>query len=80
MAPKLFLQVVPEPKAGKNRAHIDLVADDYQAELDRLTGLGARLLRDNTTPDGRRAARPGAYWFDLNRNSAARRTASAFLG
>jgi len=56
VAPKLFLQVVPEPKAGKNRAHIDLVADDYQAELDRLTGLGARLLRDNTTPDGRPSA------------------------
>ena len=37
----LFLQVA-EPKAGKNRLHLDLSCDDQDAEVDRLVGLGAR--------------------------------------
>ncbi|HEX7165406.1 MAG TPA: VOC family protein [Acidimicrobiales bacterium] len=40
----LFLRV-PEPKAGKNRIHLDLVSEspEHQAEVvDRLVGLGAR--------------------------------------
>ena len=55
-APKLFLQVVPEPKAGKNRTHVDLVAEDYADELERLKGLGASVLATNRTPDGKASA------------------------
>ena len=41
--PRVLFQLVPEPKAGKNRLHLDLrVGEDGQeAEVARLTGLGA---------------------------------------
>ncbi len=42
--PRLFFQLVPESKAGKNRVHLDLASSDPEAELDRLTALGARVL------------------------------------
>ena len=34
---------VPEPRVGKNRLHLDLYAEDQQAEVDRLLKLGAKL-------------------------------------
>jgi catechol 2,3-dioxygenase-like lactoylglutathione lyase family enzyme len=43
--PRLFLQRVPEPKSGKNRLHIDVSVPDLEAEAERLTGLGATVLR-----------------------------------
>jgi Glyoxalase-like domain len=39
--PRLFFQLVPERKQVKNRLHLDLVAADVDAEIERLTGLGA---------------------------------------
>lgn len=42
--PRLFLQLVGEPKPGKNRAHVDVQVPDEQAAVDRLVGLGARVL------------------------------------
>ena len=40
----LFFTEVPEPKAGKNRVHVDLVADEgVDDEVIRLEGLGATL-------------------------------------
>lgn len=36
----LFLEV-DEPKAGKNRLHLDFRPDDQAAEVERLIGLGA---------------------------------------
>ncbi|MFC0625271.1 VOC family protein [Kribbella deserti] len=42
--PRFFFQQVPEAKSVKNRMHIDLSADDVTLEVDRLTGLGARLI------------------------------------
>ena len=54
--PRLYFQRVPEPKAGKNRLHLDLnvggghaarLAERQQrveAEVERLTALGAREL------------------------------------
>ncbi|MEO3871184.1 VOC family protein [Nonomuraea sp. B12E4] len=42
--PRLWFQRVPERKVVKNRLHLDLRADDLDSELDRLIGLGARLL------------------------------------
>lgn len=35
------LQLVPEPREGKNRLHLDLYAEDQMAEVERLEGLGA---------------------------------------
>jgi Glyoxalase-like domain len=42
--PRLFCQLVLEPRTGKNRVHLDLRADDPEAEVERLTGLGATVL------------------------------------
>ncbi|MFK4106777.1 VOC family protein [Streptomyces sp. NPDC019531] len=39
--PRLFFQLVPEAKSVKNRVHIDLLAVDPEAEIRRLTALGA---------------------------------------
>jgi Glyoxalase-like domain len=39
--PRFFFQRVPEAKSVKNRVHLDLLAADPQAEILRLTGLGA---------------------------------------
>ncbi|MEU5874957.1 VOC family protein [Glycomyces sp. NPDC047369] len=43
---RLLFQVVPEPKTVKNRLHLDLHygPDNYEAEADRLEGLGATRL------------------------------------
>ena len=54
--PKLFLQVVPEPKSGKNRAHVDLVVEDFASELERLQVLGASVISTSTTPAGKPSA------------------------
>ncbi len=42
--PKLLLQRVPEPKAIKNRMHIDNETPDIEREATRLEGLGAARL------------------------------------
>jgi predicted enzyme related to lactoylglutathione lyase len=42
--PVFLLQQVPEPKAGKNRMHLDLHPDDLDAEIERLSELGATRL------------------------------------
>jgi len=41
-APPVLLQQVPEPKAGKNRMHLDIVVTDIEAEVHRLQTLGAQ--------------------------------------
>ena len=41
VSPPLVLQGVPEPKAGKNRMHLDVHVDDLAAEVVRLEDLGA---------------------------------------
>lgn len=45
---RLLFQQVPEPKAGKNRVHLDLIvgADRRDAEVARLVALGATWLWD----------------------------------
>lgn len=46
--PRMFFQRVPEAKAGKNRLHVDLFADaGMEAEVERLTALGARALEQH---------------------------------
>jgi hypothetical protein len=42
--PRLFFQLVPEARTVKNRVHLDLQDADADAEADRLTRLGARIL------------------------------------
>jgi Glyoxalase-like domain len=42
----LFI-TVPESKTAKNRMHVDLHADDRQAEVARVIGLGARHVADH---------------------------------
>jgi hypothetical protein len=42
--PRLWFQRVPEAKVVKNRVHLDLRVDDLDAEIDRLVGLGARVV------------------------------------
>jgi predicted enzyme related to lactoylglutathione lyase len=37
---------VPEPKSDKNRMHLDLMAPDLEAEVDRLVELGATRVAD----------------------------------
>lgn len=54
--PKLVLQQVPEAKAVKNRLHLDLVVDDVDAEVARLTALGA------TVVPGAGHDEPGLRW------------------
>jgi hypothetical protein len=51
----LIFQRVPEPKVVKNRAHVDYEAVDRAAEVERLVGLGAAVVRE--VDDG-----PGLRW------------------
>jgi predicted enzyme related to lactoylglutathione lyase len=44
LKPKLLLQAVPEPKAAKNRMHLDIDTPDVEVEVARLEALGARRL------------------------------------
>jgi predicted enzyme related to lactoylglutathione lyase len=42
---QLLFQPVADPTPGKNRMHLDVAAEsDQQAEVERLVGLGARVL------------------------------------
>lgn len=54
-----LLQRVPEPKAGKNRMHIDITAPDIEAKAAELESLGA----------SRRGGAPfeeiGARWIQM---------------
>lgn len=43
--PPILFQKVPEAKVVKNRVHLDFRAEDMAAEVARLEGLGARVLR-----------------------------------
>ena len=58
------LQVVPEPRVGKNRLHLDLYTDDQAGEVERLLGLGATSTRGRPTPTRiHRAGRPEGNLF-----------------
>ena len=43
-APRLLFIQVPEAKQGKNRVHVDLLADDRDTQVQRLTALGATVV------------------------------------
>jgi hypothetical protein len=44
--PALMFLAVPEPRHAKNRVHLDLVADDLAAEVERAVSLGATKVAD----------------------------------
>lgn len=47
----LYFMKVPEPKAGKNRLHLDLVtAGPMEAEVGRLAGAGAEVIEVRQDP------------------------------
>jgi hypothetical protein len=45
---RLGLQRVDEPRVGKNRAHLDFLSQDRQADVARLVGLGASVVSSGT--------------------------------
>jgi Glyoxalase-like domain len=56
----LLLQKVAEPKGGKNRMHVDIVADDVEVEVHRLQALGARRIDDGVQSFG------GTRWVRMS--------------
>ena len=50
--PVLILQPVPEPRAGKNRMHIDIHSDDAPRFIELLQGLGGQILGDRVDAHG----------------------------
>ena len=44
-AVNVSLQLVPEPRDGKNRLHLDLYSHEPQAEVERIASLGAEVVR-----------------------------------
>ena len=56
--PALGFQRVDAPTPGKNRVHLDLMASDLDAEVQRLVGLGA-------TETGRHSVDGGFRWVVL---------------
>jgi hypothetical protein len=45
------VQLVPEPRVGKNRLHLDLYTDDRDGEVERLVALGATIHARAPEPD-----------------------------
>ena len=52
--PRLVFHQVPEGKSVKNRLHLDLLSAQFDAEAERLLGLGATRLND--------LEQGGAHW------------------
>ena len=65
--PRLAFHKVPEPKTVKNRLHLDLRTDRFEAESERLAGLGATPIRSFERPQIRWTtfADPEGNEFDL---------------
>lgn len=59
-ASPLLLQRVPEPKAVKNRMHLDMIVDDIEIEVSRLEALGARRIDQDVQSFG------GTRWVRLS--------------
>ena len=48
---RLSLQRARTPVSARDQMHLDLYSDDQAAEVDRLTELGATLVRHNLDPE-----------------------------
>jgi catechol-2,3-dioxygenase len=44
--PRIVFNKVPEPKTVKNRLHLDVISDTFDAETERLLSPSAQRLRD----------------------------------
>lgn len=66
------LQVVPEPRAGKNRLHLDLYTSERETEVERLLGLGAERFPRTPEPeeDFVTLVDPGGNVFDVIQKDA----------
>ncbi|MGN7248482.1 VOC family protein [Janibacter anophelis] len=51
--PMLAFQRVDDPTPGKNRLHLDLGAPDLDAEVQRLTAVGAQVVAERSMGDFR---------------------------
>ena len=51
--PRITFNKVPEPKTVKNRLHLDVISDTFDAETERLLSLGARKLSDRQSGGSR---------------------------
>ena len=52
--PVILFQAVPEPKAVKNRVHLDLRGESMADEVERLRGLGATFIAERSLGDSLR--------------------------
>lgn len=50
--PRIFFLKVPEPKAAKNRWHLDVGVDDMHVRADELASLGATIVGEFNEPEG----------------------------
>ncbi len=50
--PLIYLEVVPEGKAVKNRLHLNISATDREAEVARLADLGATVVEEKSAGEG----------------------------
>jgi hypothetical protein len=68
----ISLQAVPEPRAGKNRLHLDLYTSERDAEVERLLGLGAVVYPRTPEPDEDfiTLVDPGGNLFDVIQKGA----------
>ncbi|MDT4997738.1 MAG: hypothetical protein QOD45_1806 [Pseudonocardiales bacterium] len=74
---KILFIPVPEAKTAKNRMHLDLAPDDRtrDEEVQRVVGLGARVVEDHRNPDGSGwvwLADPEGNEFCIERSAAER--------
>ena len=55
VGPRFFFQRVPEPKAGKNRVHLDLAVaqDDLEDAVERVVATGAAFIEYGSQGDHR---------------------------
>ena len=47
----LSLQVADTPVSARDQMHLDLYADDVEAQVERIIGLGATFVRTSDDPD-----------------------------
>src|SRR2546423_15134175 len=47
----MSLQVAETPVTARDQMHLDLYSDDYRAEVGRLSGLGASVVRNSDDDD-----------------------------
>ena len=77
--PSLCFQIKPGPRPERNRVHVDVTAADRDAEIVRLTGLGATFVREAEgytvmrDPEGNNFCLVDRHWATRLRPAAAGR-------